>query len=88
MCYSWVPEESAEREIENRSNINMGRAQIKSRRKTVRTIYAHNLKVRMWRSQQHMENCVFHKLMCFSDTYSKNIIKLYALKYPFMYTQV
>lgn len=29
LCYSWIPENSAEREIENRSNISMGRAQIK-----------------------------------------------------------
>lgn len=35
-----------------------------------------------------MENYVFHKLMYFNDTYSKNIIKLYALKYTLMYTQV
>lgn len=35
-----------------------------------------------------MENYVFHKLMYFNDTYSKNIIKLYALKYTLMYIQV
>lgn len=29
LCYSWIPENSAERETENRSNISMGRAQIK-----------------------------------------------------------
>jgi len=35
-----------------------------------------------------MENCIFHKLMCLGDAHSKNIIKLYALKYTFMCTQV
>lgn len=29
LCYSWIAESSAEREIENRSDISMGRAQIK-----------------------------------------------------------
>lgn len=29
LCYSWIAENSAEREIENRSDISMGRAQIK-----------------------------------------------------------
>lgn len=48
----------------------------------------HNLKVRKRRSQQHMENCIFHKLVCLGDTYSRNIIKHYALKYTFMCTQV
>lgn len=35
-----------------------------------------------------MENCIFHKLMCLDATYSKNIIKYYALKYTFMCIQV
>lgn len=29
LCYSWIPDNSGEREIENRNDISMGRAEIK-----------------------------------------------------------
>lgn len=38
LCYSWIAKNRAERKIENRSDISMGRAPIKSREKTVRNI--------------------------------------------------
>lgn len=72
LCYSWIAESTAEREIENRSDISMGRLKLKSRKDCEKHINLNNLRVRKWRSQQCMKNCVFHKLICFNDTYSKD----------------